>query len=549
MSTRKSEIITELKADTSNFSRGLAKAKTEAKDFKTVTDKLTGSFKGVFSGLGVSLGAAGITAGLVAAGRSAMNYVEEIRNAADATGLTTDQIQLLSGAAEATGTPLSAMQAHLVELNNLVNTEEGRAKLAGIGITAKDSAGAIEQLAKKMQNASQSDLANIYDVLGNKFAKLVSAYKEFESFDIAKDKYNSLGGDAFLNLEKANALFDKIARNAKKTSAEILSWTVDKLTGEDDPNDQRVKNSPLSPEFINQGKPISDLDFKGYINQNLPIIDTKISREDFIARQLEAFESTYITDYKNAILRIEQQIAFLNDGGVSQESIKFSKNAGTTAENTQPYIDFLKKRKNNLLDSNLSSAIFGDFEAELVKKWHEATAKEAKLANDRNDIINRILANADILANTSKDDTQKVESELKIKALNEQLVLEQDLLKNAELYAKLLLEQKNLQEIIAAQKEKEAQAAEKLIKEQGEQALKDFQFSDDLTELKKKESEALLGKGLLALPQVDNYRATGKMTGYDQDFKTAQDLQQQGNKLLEEIREEIKKLEFKNKWE
>lgn len=115
---------------------------------KSSTTKISGLAKGLGTALGLSF--AGIATGIVASLNSAIDRMDELRDASIRLGVGTETLSAFGYAAQQTGTDIDSLgKAFKILSKNIADASEGKGKapiFAALGISVKDAQGNLKQL-------------------------------------------------------------------------------------------------------------------------------------------------------------------------------------------------------------------------------------------------------------------------------------------------------------------------------------------------------------------------------------------------------------------
>jgi len=210
------DIRAALRLDKSQFSRGIAEAKSEGASLKDVARSIKGELAGAFS-----------AGALVAFVRSQGQAAKEIINFSHAVGVSTVSLQALDDAAEDNGSSSERMRAALVKLNQTLGEARAGSVSAREAFSRLGLSDAVVQggsLAEVLQavatawNTAGSDAqvyASIQDVLGRSAAEL-------------KDTLNQIATQTLPGLTEA------FAKSGKGMSDETLTGMRDAVKEMDD---------------------------------------------------------------------------------------------------------------------------------------------------------------------------------------------------------------------------------------------------------------------------------------------------------------------------
>lgn len=221
-----SEVKVEITANSSALATGLAKAQKNIQNFgKDVTSNITDKLAGAFTGGAVIAGIGALAAGVLAAGKSIMDFAGNLQDSADAMGVTVEQLQGL------------------------------RAAFLGGGASAEDVDKGISKLLQNMDTATNSvgPIRDAFDKLGVTFDTLSSgdpnavilaiadgvknAKNPTEAYAAALDLLGKSGKKMMAGLIEGGGALDEISKKAEKLSNEdnaaIAKFgdSVDVLTG------------------------------------------------------------------------------------------------------------------------------------------------------------------------------------------------------------------------------------------------------------------------------------------------------------------------------
>lgn len=236
------EIRAIISADAAKFNTSLKEARAEAEKFKgsvsTVGEKAE-AMKTIF------MGAVGIAASVGLAIKSTVGAADEISDTAERFGVTTDEVQRLGIAAEATGTSaeslfrgISKLRIKMSEL--AAGNKEAVDAFKAVGITQKDAAsGAVSTMdafgkvseAVKVCATDVEKLTVISGVFGDKLANelvpiLSKSAGDLEAFSsgvvIASDA-------AVTKVARLQDTFNSLATSIKGASIEMLAFAMDAM--------------------------------------------------------------------------------------------------------------------------------------------------------------------------------------------------------------------------------------------------------------------------------------------------------------------------------
>lgn len=153
------DIIFKMGMDSTEFNRGLQRAKVEAKSFAQGLK----SANSMLGGVGLGLGAAAV----LSAGKALADWSDELQRLAETTGTTTGEVQAFQFAAAQNGESVKMAGAALDKMNKTVGeardgNEAAAATFARLGIALKDTSGAAIPTGEILNSVS-AKLAAISD--------------------------------------------------------------------------------------------------------------------------------------------------------------------------------------------------------------------------------------------------------------------------------------------------------------------------------------------------------------------------------------------------
>lgn len=563
MTTRKSEIQTVLTADTSNLVRGMNRGKSEAEKYKGVMDRLTGSFKSALGGLGVGLSAGALTAGLASAVRSTMDFAEQIENMSASTGVGAEAIQALSTSAKNSGLEISFLQAQLVKLNEMVNTEAGQKELTKLGIKATSVEDAISQLANSFGGAGSSGIAELTGVMGDKFAKLLPVLKEIKDAGGLGGLVGGMKAEGLLianedikRLQEADKIVDGIKNKLTVEIAEGISYWMN-LLKTDEPSTKDV--STLRNLMDMKKLSLAMIGGENWKAPSKSDVDFSMNKAEFMESQTvkyvdAAFQNVKALDRAIEMLNLEQDKTrygltddarywgegrgMTNAADIRESYAKHIDEQIKTVMNARAlYANSLGVGGENMNEDMLRARVFPKIlkaynEAEAarvagVQKILEARQKEILLGEDVIAIQKQI---SELESGFSNDIVRNTEIAFKISKLQDQLAE-----KHAEKERKIADEK--LEADLAA-----LDNAEKLAKKMDEKAT----LSKELSELESDRADILSGKGQFRGIDVDEYAKVGKIVGVNNIMnKTSEQYAKESANALKSIDKNIAEVKDK----
>ena len=548
--TQRSEIQTVLTADTSNLVKGLNRAKSEGERFKGVMDRVTGSFKSALGGLGVGLGAGALTAGLVSAVKRTLDFAEQIENMSASTGLGGEAIQALSIAAKDSGVSVTLLESQLIKLNEMVNTDKGKEELAKLGITATNSADAIDQLAKAFGNADGSKLAQLTDVLGDKFAKLMPLISQINDNGGLGGLSSGMKNDGLIisdenlkQLQEADKIVDGIKNKLTVQIAEGISYWMKLLDGDS-----------VSPKVISSRRNLMDMARTPALKVGIEDIyknsapDISKSKSDYIHQETDKFIEAYKERYEflESLEKEFQLESKKSRYGITDDARFWGEAKGMTnvPDIIQSYAVELKKNMDVVakLKSEMQGQDFTRIGEQLMPKLASAydnAKNEADAAYQKKlDAAHAILAKGEAERDIS-DAILSINEQIAKK--KEEIAKLSDPEANAKAQVQLERLRMNLEKQLAAEQKKKDDEALKSAQDLNDIVDKNLEIEGKRSELRYKEANI---PGFYEGMTVDEYAKVGKFIGPQSNEKIVElDLQKKQTEYLKDIRDDIQKLD------
>lgn len=207
----------------------IIEAKDKASDvFHKVGNSLQ-TLRSKFAGMGGAIAGAFSISAIAAFGKSVLDYAGQIRDASEATGLSTVRFQALSIAAKQNGVGMDQLTGSLARLQNIqgsIGKDKGLQETFGkLGISVTDvqtqnPEQLLEGIAKGLK--STGDASTAFDIFGRSAATLLTTLGELENgWDplVAKMRAGIISDDDIQRLDELGDMLDEFQTRMK-------SWTA-----------------------------------------------------------------------------------------------------------------------------------------------------------------------------------------------------------------------------------------------------------------------------------------------------------------------------------
>jgi hypothetical protein len=430
-----SEVKVEIKADASALATGLAKAQKNIQNFgKDVTSNITDKLAGAFTGAAVLGGIGAVATGIMAFGKSIIDFAGNLQDTSEQLGITVEDLQGLHAAFRGGGASAEDVDKAMVKLTENMDaaskaTGPARDRFDQLGISFEQIASgdpkavllAFGDAVRDSKNPVET-LAAVIDLLGKSGKKLVPDLQQ--GSEIIKEIADKAKKISDSDASKFAAFGDQITEfgvTAKSFGVDIFNGFLkgieflisfeDKLTGLDKVMERHTaKNKVLvdqkkaaleAAQKVAQEAGIKD----GTITAPMPVVDPKIKAAEEAQAKMDAENQKKADDYAE-----KQQAAAEKIADVEMSNAQEIEKQRRDQLDTEGQINALLEDRKNLQSEIASSS--GMQKAQAQK---DLIAVEKDLATAQDKAKNDMAAEGDEREKNNAADLKKKEDAAKKK--------------------------------------------------------------------------------------------------------------------------------------